>query len=811
MICRKQNSNLGKSVEAKCSLPHKHITCLSSKKNLHPLLGQPYQVHVHQQPSSEHLKLHKNSIEQRVLSAKMLRIKELQNQLADAHYQLNELNNENKLLKSLQKRQDSALKRYEGTNAELPRIINSHHEELRVLQIKYKKLKTVQKETRDLLKEKENELQQLQCQNKHLLQLSKDRNLEEREKLQLQVSDLNHRIQQQQETIQTLHRKLILESKSLKHQLRIEVTKRKETQKNLDETIEKLRSLENFLDNRERRLYSNGQLVLQNKNRRFGTQSLTNLRDISSSNPLKLSDKCEKWQTNAQDNILPTLNTSEVNDKNMKADDEVNSNQTLNSVRTETMANLEQVRKYRLQKPLHKRTSSDDSEEKLKELDFTISENSKTSINLQNSQLKKKEENINWQYDNFKKIFKNQEYQNSNETLKKEFTNSSEDSGSGSESESENFKNNYITAANSRQLHRRLINDVDDTIDLKELTFSEHTNKLKMQVRRSSHKSDSEIDTALQEAIKHDFATNISDDQIYYNSDKEVEKLTSKSLLNGSQKVDQNLTHEMQIQTKNAYVPYNIESVEQEDTTSENVEKYILEPTKRKDYIDTNISQSVFSTESLLQTLESKDEQWSQDAASFITYNEPESMDTQPKMTLSNENHVEHLQRKSIENSSNVLENLDKVEINEADTMNRNILNDNCDVETRNKLNKQEAHIESRNVETLLNDVKSHDTDSIHGTPVDVDTTSKISIKLKPTNYIKEQLLASMKAIDDNENIEFLSQDYKKHDMTNRKQITDNLFHGIPTHMKKKQDIIKDIFDTDTIKKESIGSCNKLH
>lgn len=73
-----------------------------------------------------------------------------------------ELANENKLLKALQKRQDSALKRYEGTNAELPRIINSHHEELRVLQIKYKKLKTLQKETCDLLKEKENELQQLQ-------------------------------------------------------------------------------------------------------------------------------------------------------------------------------------------------------------------------------------------------------------------------------------------------------------------------------------------------------------------------------------------------------------------------------------------------------------------------------------------------------------------------------------------------------------------------------------------------------------------------------------------------------------------------
>lgn len=42
----------------------------------------------------------------------------------------------------------------------------------------------------------------LQSQNKHLLQLSKDRNLEEREKLQLQLSDMNHKMQQQHESIQ---------------------------------------------------------------------------------------------------------------------------------------------------------------------------------------------------------------------------------------------------------------------------------------------------------------------------------------------------------------------------------------------------------------------------------------------------------------------------------------------------------------------------------------------------------------------------------------------------------------------------------
>lgn len=62
---------------------------------------------------------------------------------------------ENKLLKTLQRRQDLALRKYEGTNAELPRIINTHHEELRILQSKYKNLKCQHRSNCELLKQKE--------------------------------------------------------------------------------------------------------------------------------------------------------------------------------------------------------------------------------------------------------------------------------------------------------------------------------------------------------------------------------------------------------------------------------------------------------------------------------------------------------------------------------------------------------------------------------------------------------------------------------------------------------------------------------
>lgn len=60
---------------------------------------------------------------QRIMSAKLLRVKQLQNQLTESQIQLNELINENRILRNLQKRQEGALKKYEGNHAELPQLI----------------------------------------------------------------------------------------------------------------------------------------------------------------------------------------------------------------------------------------------------------------------------------------------------------------------------------------------------------------------------------------------------------------------------------------------------------------------------------------------------------------------------------------------------------------------------------------------------------------------------------------------------------------------------------------------------------------
>lgn len=137
------------------------------------------------------------------------------------------------------------------------------------------------------------------------------------------------------------------------------------------------------------------------------------------------------------------------------------------------------------------------------------------------------------------------------------------------------------------------------------------------------------------------------------------------------------------------------------------------------------------------------------------------------------------------------------------ETLNKN----NFDIKTKNKLN---ASLEAENVNTLSNNVQSHQTEQTNSTKAEQIDNKQINDKKKVINYDKEKLLATMKAIDDNENIEYVNQGFKNHNTT-RMQITENLYRGLPTHSKPKRDIIKDIFEDNHIEHKVRSTCSKSH
>ncbi|KAK6641857.1 hypothetical protein RUM44_013575 [Polyplax serrata] len=217
-------------------------------KKKHPLMQGPGR-----QSSGKIISLHsasKNNLSeftQRIMSAKLLRVKQVQNQLNETQLQLNELINENRILRNMQKRQEGALKRYEGNHAELPQLIRSHNEEIRTLKASNKQIKVQLRESNTKLKEREAELETLRDNYTKLKKLSTEKNLLDREKLQKKVDDLQEVIKEQEEKIQVLSRKILLESKNYRHQMNVEMLKHKETQKDLSSALTMINKLESQL------------------------------------------------------------------------------------------------------------------------------------------------------------------------------------------------------------------------------------------------------------------------------------------------------------------------------------------------------------------------------------------------------------------------------------------------------------------------------------------------------------------------------------------------------------------------------------
>ncbi|KAI4494386.1 hypothetical protein M0802_008878 [Mischocyttarus mexicanus] len=813
-VDRKQNN-----IEESKSYSLCRSTCPSSnKKCLHPLLGESYKNSMRVCSNSTVLtkSANKNTLAQRVVSAKMLRIKQLQNQLADAHYHLNELANENRLLKALQKRQDSALRRYEGTTAELPKIINSHHEELRILQIKHKKLKALHKKSSDLLKEKENELHSLQTQNKHLLRLSKDRNLVEREKLQIQVSDLNNEIMQQQENIQLLKRKLALESKSLKHQLFVEVSKHKQTQKSLQEALEKVKDLEYLMNKKTRK-----QLLIDKKDTIFVTQSLTNLRNVSTTNSV---NKYKKHNDKQNDN-LPTLSTSQLNgDMINNTNCDKNASQQTDLSCSETMINSRQTHKLHFPKKSHdmKSSSFEELEPKFKDPGLKLNKNLQIASTDENDVASQVESGNECKIDeNLYEISKEQHEQFDKFS---DYTNSEHEND-----EHKNRNYHWMNAIkNSQDLYTRMINSTDHDL-VSHITDSKESgsNVQFCDKKISDNKNPQKQDKILKQQdydYRYNFETNqeLTEDgfTVKFKNDK-FDKIYSDSCSEDfttndtTNNIDVKVLKSRQI-TNNANLKVNL--LENENTDEyqndlhENVENLSIKNT---------INDLEYNLDHM--HIQGEKDQLINDHENLVdlksdTQNIYDENETTTSMSL------QQNESEGIEKYSTIHSELDQeIKHSEIDKNNSLIIYDNisCSIDKvkdelqQNNYGDQHKSINSITEDqiTILNGFKADSTKEINNDVNNAlqmdrkkkslsntyiaqttgesysnanESDHKLVDKSKKINYDKEKLLAKMKAIDNNEEIDFfINRHFPKRNSLTRFQITENLFRGLPAHTKE--------------------------
>jgi len=125
---------------------------------------------------------------------------------------------ENRILKKMEKRQENALSKYEGTHAQLPQVIQSYSGDIRTLQARLRYMKSSYRELENRNQLISTELLDVQKQYKHLLDLTKNKQLGEREKLSNQLEEAENTIKQQETKNQVhTHQKIWLTNTSCEY------------------------------------------------------------------------------------------------------------------------------------------------------------------------------------------------------------------------------------------------------------------------------------------------------------------------------------------------------------------------------------------------------------------------------------------------------------------------------------------------------------------------------------------------------------------------------------------------------------------
>ncbi|XP_069344692.1 lebercilin [Eulemur rufifrons] len=201
-------------------------------------------------------------VTKRVLSARLLKINELQNEVSELQVKLAELLKENKSLKRLQYRQEKALNKYEDAENEISQLIVRHNNEITALKERLRKSQEKERATEKRVKDTESELFRTKFSLQKLKKISEARHLPERDDLAKKLVSAELKLDDTERRIKELSKNLELSTNSFQRQLLAERKRAYEAhdenkvlQKELQQLYHKLKEKERELDIKN--IYSN--------------------------------------------------------------------------------------------------------------------------------------------------------------------------------------------------------------------------------------------------------------------------------------------------------------------------------------------------------------------------------------------------------------------------------------------------------------------------------------------------------------------------------------------------------------------------
>ncbi|NXT75200.1 LCA5 protein, partial [Zapornia atra] len=193
-------------------------------------------------------------VTKRVLSARLLKINELRNELTELHIKLDELQKENRALKRLQYRQEKALNKFEDTENEISQLLARHNNEIRILRERLRKSQERERATERRLKDSEDELYRTKTVLQKLKKLSADKHLAERDDLAKKLACAESRLEDSVKRIKDLEKNIELSNSSFQRELQSKKKKIYEAQEENRVLQEDLHQLNQKLKEKEREL-----------------------------------------------------------------------------------------------------------------------------------------------------------------------------------------------------------------------------------------------------------------------------------------------------------------------------------------------------------------------------------------------------------------------------------------------------------------------------------------------------------------------------------------------------------------------------
>ncbi|TDH00342.1 hypothetical protein EPR50_G00187540 [Perca flavescens] len=193
-------------------------------------------------------------VTKRMLSARLLKINELRNSLAELQQRTDELQKENRVLRQLQVRQEKALHRYDDTESEISQLLSRHNNETHVLRERLRRTQERERAAERRMKDSEEQLQRSQGTIARLKKLVDQRELGTRDELSHRLEEEKTRAQEAERKIKELERSVELSNSSYQRQLAAERKKTISAQEEIRTLQEELERLTIKLKEKERAL-----------------------------------------------------------------------------------------------------------------------------------------------------------------------------------------------------------------------------------------------------------------------------------------------------------------------------------------------------------------------------------------------------------------------------------------------------------------------------------------------------------------------------------------------------------------------------